>query len=66
MSKSVAVIATAILLAGCGRFSDTVSTIRDGYAVRCIDGTQYVLLISEHGLAITPHVATDGKPRGCQ
>lgn len=28
--------------------------------------TKYVLMTSERGLAITPHVGTDGKPRGCQ
>jgi len=65
MSKQIVTIA-ALLLAGCGKFSDMVSTGVDGYAVRCIDGTAYVLLSSDAGLAITPHVGTDGKPRGCQ
>lgn len=66
MTKRIAIITAALLLAGCGKFSDMVSTGVDGYAVRCIDGTQYVLLTSDHGLAITPHLGTDGKPRGCQ
>lgn len=52
-------------LAGCGKFSDMITTGTDGYAMRCIDGTQYVLLSSETGLAITPHVGTDGLPKGC-
>lgn len=66
MIKRIIIIAAALLLAGCGKFSDVINTGVDGYSVRCIDGTQYVLLSSEHGLAITPHVSTDGKPRGCQ
>lgn len=56
----------ALLLAGCGKFSDMVSTGIDGYTVRCIDGTQYVMMTSDSGLAITPHVDTEGKPKGCQ
>jgi hypothetical protein len=62
------IIATAalLLLAGCGKFSDIVSTSVDGYAIRCIDGTRYVTMTSNTGLAITPHVDTDGKPKGCK
>jgi len=54
-----------VLVAGCGKFTDMVATGADGYSVRCIDGTQYVLLSSDTGLAITPHLGTDGLPRGC-
>ena len=54
-----------LLLAGCGKFSDLVSTGMDGYSLRCIEGTRYVLLSSEHGLAITPLLGTDGLPKAC-
>lgn len=60
------IVITALLLAGCGKFSDLVSTEVNGYVIRCIDGTKYVLMTSERGLAVTPHVGTDGKPKGCQ
>lgn len=63
--KTLAIILAAIALTGCGKFSDMVSTGFDGHVVKCIDGTQYVLLSSDAGLAITPHVGTDGKPKGC-
>ena len=64
--KYIIIVITALLLAGCGKVSDMVATGFDGYVVRCIDGTKYVLMTSERGLAITPHVGTDGKPKGCQ
>lgn len=64
--KYIIIVITALLLAGCGKVSDMVATEFDGYVVRCIDGTKYVLMTSERGLAITPHVGTDGKPKGCQ
>lgn len=64
--KLIITATAALLLAGCGKFSDTVTTVRDGYVIRCIDGTKYVLMTGDRGLAITPHVGTDGKPKGCQ
>ena len=64
--KCIITATAALLLAGCGKFSDLVTTGVDGYVIRCIDGTKYVLMTSERGLAITPHVGTDGKPKGCQ
>jgi hypothetical protein len=64
MKILIAVLAV-FSLTGCEKFKDAVSTGVDGYAMRCIDGTQYILLTSERGLAITPHVGTDGKPKGC-
>lgn len=63
--KLIITITAALLLTGCGKFSDLVRTGTDGYSVRCIDGTKYVLLTSDAGLAITPHLGTDGKPKGC-
>ena len=64
--KLIITTTAILLLAGCGKFSDMVSTGLDGYTLRCIDGTQYVLMTSDAGLAITPHVNTEGKPKGCQ
>lgn len=58
-------ILLTVLLAGCGKFSDTITTFADGYTLKCIDGTSYVMMTSERGLAITPHVDLEGKPRGC-
>lgn len=60
------ILIAAALLAGCGKISDVFKTGVDGYAMRCIDGTQYILMSSEHGLAITTHLGTDGKPKGCK
>jgi hypothetical protein len=54
-----------LLLAGCGKIADVVSTGMDGYSLRCIEGTRYVLLSSEHGLAVTPLLGTDGLPKSC-
>lgn len=64
--KLIIAATAALLLAGCGKFSDVVTTAVDGYVIRCIDGTKYVLMTSDRGLAITPHMGTDGKPKGCQ
>jgi hypothetical protein len=60
-------LAVILLLAGCegGKYEDMRNTRLDGYSTRCIDGTQYVLMSSDRGLAVTVHLGTDGKPRGC-
>ena len=58
-------LVTVLLIAGCGKLEDTFKTGLEGYAIRCIDGTQYVLMTSDRGLAITPHVGTNGLPKGC-
>lgn len=65
MKTMLVVLALALALAGCGKFSDLIETNAQGYTMRCIDGTQYVLLTSDRGLAITPHVGVDGLPKGC-
>ena len=59
------VVIAALLLTGCQKFQDSFRTGVDGYVLRCIDGTQYVLMTSERGLAITPHLNADGKPKAC-
>lgn len=63
--KLFILLALALSLTACGKLSDTITTGIDGYALRCIDGTQYILMSSDRGLAITPHVDINGKPKGC-
>ena len=63
--KLIATIFAALLLVGCDKMKDNFSTAVDGYVVRCIDGTKYVLVSTDRGQAITPHLGTDGKPKGC-
>ena len=60
------ILIAAVLLAGCGKFNAAMHTSMDGYAIRCIDGTKYILMTSESGLAITPHLGADGKPKECK
>lgn len=62
----IAILFVAVLLVGCGKASDVVDTFVEGYSMRCIDGTQYILLTSSRGLAITPHVGTNGLPKACK
>jgi hypothetical protein len=64
MKILIAVLAV-FSLTGCEKLKDVFSTEVSGYSMRCIDGTQYILMTSPNGLAITPHVGTDGKPKGC-
>ena len=63
--KLITVLTAALLLTGCGKISDAARTTTNGYVMRCIDGTQYIIMSSAYGLAITPHLGTDGKPKGC-
>lgn len=66
MTRLTLTIALVLTLAGCGKFSDVVATGAKGYATRCIDGTTYILMTSDTGVAITPSVGTDGNPKGCK
>ena len=59
------VVLFTALLAGCGKLADNFETVSNGYTIRCIDGTKYVLISTDRGQAITPHVGTDGNPKGC-
>lgn len=63
--KHITIILAALLLTGCDKMKDNFGTAFDGYVVRCIDGTKYVLISTDRGQAITPHLGTDGKPKGC-
>lgn len=64
--KVASALLAALLLAGCQKFSDAWETGRSGYVLRCIDGSTYVLMTSEKGLAITPHLGENGKPKPCK
>lgn len=64
--KIIILICIALALTGCGKVADAFSTGRDGYVVRCIEGTKYVLVSSADGNAITPLLGTDGRPKGCE
>ena len=66
MMKAALISIAALALAGCGAFADSVSTGANGYSIRCIEGTKYVLMTHANGVAITPLVDTQGKPKGCQ
>ena len=61
-----AILATVLFLSGCGKLHDMIDTSFDGYSVRCIEGTKFVLMSSDRGLAISPLVGTDGKPKSCE
>jgi hypothetical protein len=63
--KIVIAVLVVFSLTGCEKLKDTLVTEVSGYSMRCIDGTQYILMTSDRGLAITPHVGTDGRPKGC-
>jgi hypothetical protein len=63
--KYILISIFAVILCSCGKISDTITTGLDGYSIRCIDGTTYILMTSERGLAITPLVGTDGLPKSC-
>lgn len=55
-----------IILSGCGKFTDMVATGTDGYVVRCIEGSKFVLISTDHGQAITPLLMPDGKVKSCK
>lgn len=65
MMRAIACLAISGALAGCGKIGDSVETSLTGYALRCIEGTRYVLLSSESGLAIAPLLKPDGLPAAC-
>lgn len=63
----IALILAALLLAGCtDKVKSTYTTATKGYVMRCIDGTAYVVLYNDTGVAITPHVGVDGRPKACE
>lgn len=66
LSKTFLISTVLVTLAGCGKLQDMGSTMVSGYTIRCIEGTRYVLMTSERGLAIAVLVDTNGKPKGCE
>ena len=64
--KFLVLISASLILSGCGKLADNISTASQGYVVRCIDGTPYVIISTERGQAITPHLGYDGKPKECK
>jgi len=65
MKKILVSFSILALLSGCGGFEDTISSTANGYTVRCIEGTKYVIINSGKGVAVTALVDTDGKPKAC-
>ena len=65
MTRALLLIAIACALTGCQKFSDAFDTQVIGYAIRCIDGTRYVLMSSDRGMAITPLLGSTGLPKTC-
>ena len=63
--KTALTLAALLMLSGCGQIANNAATAMRGYVMECIDGTQYVFISTDRGVAITPHVGTDGKPKGC-
>jgi hypothetical protein len=55
----------AIALSGCGKAEQMFQSSVSGFTTRCIEGTRYVLMDSNRGVAITPLVDTNGNPKGC-
>ena len=64
--KLIIVLVTILFITGCDRMSQQGSTILDGYAVRCIEGTKYIIVDDNNGAAISVLYNTEGKPVGCQ
>jgi len=66
MNKNIILsLIVAGALTGCGKFEQMFQSSLGGYTTRCIDGTRYVIMDSDHGVAITPLVDTNGHPKGC-
>jgi hypothetical protein len=65
MNMKYTILLAVLLLTGCGKVADTFTTLADGYVIKCIEGTRFVLMSSDSGLAITPLVDTEGRPKAC-
>ena len=64
--KKLLIISIALILSGCGKFDQMWQSSVSGFTTRCIEGTKFVILDSEHGVAITPLVSQDGLPKVCE
>jgi hypothetical protein len=66
MKKLLIIISIPLFLSGCGKFSQMVDSSVSGFTTRCIEGTKFVILDSDRGVAITPLVGKDGLPKSCE
>ena len=66
MKNLLIVIGVTLMLSACGKFSQMVDSSVSGFTTRCIEGTKFVILDSEHGVAITPLIGQDGLPKACE
>ena len=64
--KLLIVIGVTLMLSGCGKFSQMVDSSVSGFTTRCIDGTTFVIMDSDRGVAITPLVGQNGFPKACE
>lgn len=62
----VGLVGIVIGLSGCGKMEQMFQSGVSGFTTRCIEGTRYVIMDSDHGVAITPLVDTNGNPKGCE
>jgi uncharacterized protein YceK len=65
MKKLLIVISIPLILSGCGKFDQTWESAVSGFTTRCIEGTTFVIMDSDRGVAITPLVGQDGPPKAC-
>jgi len=65
MEKLLIVISIPLILSGCGKLSQTFDSAVSGFTTRCIEGTTFVIMDSDRGVAITPLVGQDGLPKAC-
>jgi len=66
MKNLLIIICVPLILSGCGKFEQMVQSSVSGFTTRCIEGTKFVILDSDHGVAITPLVGQDGLPKVCE
>lgn len=64
--KKLLIIGIALILSGCGKFEQMVQSSVSGFTTRCIEGTKFVILDSDRGVAITPLVGQNGLPKVCE
>lgn len=66
LKKLLIIVGATLLLSGCGKFSQIVDSTVSGFTTRCIEGTKFVILDADRGVAITPLVGQDGLPKMCE
>ena len=66
MKKLLIIISIPLILTGCGKLGQTFDSAVSGFTTRCIEGTTFVILDSDRGVAITPLVGKDGLPKVCE